>query len=456
MTTQDSNNKAGSVSIDEVFIISRNNVEYNIKDIVIEINLFEDMYQPCLTGNVQVSDGHDLINLLPIVGEELIRIKLSTPSFPAGDCLYKTFKIYAITDKTPVMTDTTQVFTIHFISQEGFLDSAFPIQGTFTGNVNDVASSIFNKYIQLPRNTKDGVELDGNTELLLTDTTKNVIQFNSPNWTAFKCINYVAARSLRTDNDGSNFVFFETNKTFVFGSVQELIDMQVKQKFLLESYKYSPPNSDFPDGNHGGFQFRKPDLSTEYRIVEEFHTDEDFNLLNSNMTGHLANRIITYDLLHKQVNTLDYDYLAEWYKYKHIDYNSVLESGSPVVSSSQLRASVSSTSVYPQNQLLFSGGKDTTNKYIDKIISSRKSLMADINARRVSILVNGRWDAEVGMLVEFLMPSFKSKPLNTDENVFDPFYSGIYLITCIRHKVNAQNHKMVMELCKDSTTGNKS
>lgn len=450
MSENVSNNKAGGVEITECTLISRTNVEYNLKNIVIEINIFEDMYQPCLAGNVVISDGMDLINTLPIVGEELIRIKINTPSFPDADCIYKTFKIYAVTDKIPVMTDTTQIFTLHFISQEGFLDSAFVVNGTFSGNVSDVASSIFERFVKLPRNINDGVESKDNTELTILDTTKNVITFNSPSWTAFKCLNYVAARSLRTDNDGSNFMFYETNKTFVFGSIQELIDMQMKSGFLFESYKYSPPNSALPS-SASTFQFRKPDLDSGYRIIEEFHVLEDFNLLNSNMVGHLSSRVVTYDLMSKQVKVNDYDYLSEWNKYKHIDKNSVLDSGTPVISSSQLRASTSNISIYPQNKSLFTNTVDTTNKDIAKILSSRMSLMADINSRKVSILVNGRTDIECGMLIEILVPSFKSKDNVSETDVYDEFYSGIYLITCIRHKINSQNYKMMLECVKDST-----
>ncbi len=452
MTTKptDKINYAGDVNVEEVVIISRTGQEYDIKNLVAEINIFEDIFSNCMTGNILVADGMDLINNIPLVGEELIRLRISTPTFPEGEEFYKTFKLYGLGDKAPTFTDRTQVYTLHFISQEGYIDSLVQVNGSFSGNVGDVVSNLFDRFVKIPRNTIDGVESKNETDLTILDSTKNTISFNSPSWSPFKCINYVTSRSLRTDNDGSNFVFYETNKGFVYGSIQELIDMQMKNKFLFEQYIYAPNNVSIPD-NANGFKYRKPSLDRSYRLVEDFVTEEDFNLLHSNMVGHLANRVVTYDLLNKRMKVNDYDYISEWDKYKHVDKNSTISTGTPIVSTTQLRSSNSSVMVYPQHQHTFNGGKDNTNANIDKILSSRMSMFADINMRKISIIVNGRTDIECGMLVEFLLPSFKSKDTIKDSNdVLDKFYSGVYLISSIRHKITPSKHTMRLELIKDS------
>lgn len=447
--------RAGDVNIDDVIIISRTGVEFDIKNLVAEINIFEDMFSTFMTGNIVISDGNDLINSIPLVGEELIRLRIGTPSFDDDDEIYKTFKIYAITDKAAIFSDRTQAYTLHFMSQEGFIDSVVRVNGTFTGNVNDVVSNLYDKFLKMARNTIDGVESRNDTELILLDNAKNIITFNSPSWTPFKCINYVASRSLRDDNNGSNFVFFETNKGFVFGSIQELIDMQAKQNFRFARYVYAPANVSVPTDKSDS-HYKKPSLDYSYNLVEEFITDEDFNLIHSNMAGHLSNRVVTYDLINKQMRVNDYDYLAEWDKYKHVDKNSMSKTGVPIVSERQIRASNTCTMIEPQHPFLFNGNKDTTNKNIDKIVSTRTSLLADINSRKVSIIVPGRTDIECGMLVDFILPAFKTKDLSeTVEDVSDKFYSGTYLISAIRHKITPAKHVMRLELIKDSVPNSK-
>lgn len=441
---------AGDVNINEIILISRTGQEYDIKNLVSEINIFEDMFANCLTGNVMISDGKDLINEVPIVGEELIRVNISTPTFGDDDAIYKTFKIYAVTDKVTAVNDRSQVYIAHFISQEGYLDSMMQINGTFRGNVADVVSGIFDKYLKLPRNTIEGIESRNNTELSILDKTKNDIVFNSPSWSPFKCINYVASRSLRDDNDGSNFLFFETMKGFVYGSLQEIVDMQRKTGFVYEQYMYAPANVKLPRPDRG-YTYKKPALDRSYRLVDEFTSGGDFNLINSHTVGHLSNRVVTYDIFNKVSNVLNYDYLSEWNKYKHVDKNSVVDGGTPVVTDVQLRSSDACIVVQPIHTQLFNGNIDNTNKNIDKIVSSRMSLLADINSRQLSILVGGRTDIECGMLVEFLLPALKSKELITnEEDAFDAFYSGVYIITAIRHKVNPSKHMMRLELSKTS------
>lgn len=447
--------RAGDVNISEVVIISRSGTEFDIKNIVAEINIFEDMFSPIMTGNIVISDGSDLINTLPIIGEELIRLRIGTPTFEDDDEIYKTFKIYAITDKTAIFSDRTQAYTLHFISQEGYIDSIARVNGTFSGNTNDVVSRLFDSFVKMARNTVDGVESRNETELTLLDNTKNIITFNSPSWSPFKCINYVASRSLRDDNYGSNFVFFETNKGFVFGSIQELIDMQTKQDFLFARYIYAPADVSVPNGNPESL-YKRPSLEHSYNLVEEFITDEDFNLLNSNLVGHLSNRVVTYDIVNKQMKVNDYDYLTEWDKYKHVDKNSKSKTGSPIVSERQLRAANTCIMMEPQHPFLFNGNKDTTNKDIDKIVSSRMSMLADITTRKMSIIVPGRTDIECGMLTEFILPAFKTKDLSeTKEDVEDKFYSGTYLITAVRHKITPAKHMMRIELSKDSIPNKK-
>lgn len=441
---------AGDVNINEVILISRTGQEYDIKNLISELNIFEDMFANCLTGNVMISDGKDLINEVPIVGEELIRINISTPTFGEEDSIYKTFKIYAITDKVAAVNDRSQVYIAHFISQEGYMDSMMQINGTFKGNVSDVVSSIFDKFLKVPRNTTDGVESRNNTELSILDKTKNNIVFNSPSWSPFKCINYVSSRSLRDDNDGSNFLFFETMKGFVYGSLQEIVDMQRKTGFVYEQYMYAPANVKLPRPERG-YTYKKPSLDRSYRLVDEFTSGGDFNLINSHTVGHLSNRVVTYDIFNKSTNVFDYDYLSEWDKYKHVDKNSVTTGGSPIITDRQLRASDACIVVQPIHTQLFDGNIDNTNNSIAKIVSSRMSLLADINSRQLSILVGGRTDIECGMLVEFLLPALKTKDLITnDEEAFDAFYSGVYIITSIRHKINPSKHMMRLELSKTS------
>jgi hypothetical protein len=207
-----------------------------------------------------------------------------------------------------------------------------------------------------------------------------------------------------------------------------------------------------PDPSSSNFAYKKPTLDYSYRLVEDFTVVEDFNLLSSNNVGHLSNRTITFDVIKKNVSVFDYDYLTEYKKYKHVDLNSVSKNGMPVVSDRQLRSSKSQITIYPKHPGLFDNRPNTTNDEIEKILSSRISLLADISSRKLLITVPGRTDVECGMLIYFRLPAFKSKDIELeDEKTLDKFYSGVYIITAIRHKISPQKHVILLEICKDST-----
>jgi hypothetical protein len=54
-----------------------------------------------------------------------------------------------------------------------------------------------------------------------------------------------------------------------------------------------------------------------------------------------------------------------------------------------------------------------------------------------------------GCLVQFVYPETSPKGAVSDKGQ-DQLYSGIYLVSAIRHKINYRTHVMVMELIKDS------
>ena len=50
---------------------------------LIEINMFEDMFKSSITGNVIVIDTRNIIETIPLVGQERLALKIATPSLSA-------------------------------------------------------------------------------------------------------------------------------------------------------------------------------------------------------------------------------------------------------------------------------------------------------------------------------------------------------------------------------------
>ena len=78
---------AGEFAIEELKIVTpTEQVADLISDVlVIEINIFEDIFSNTLSGNIMLTDIRDIITLLPIQGQEELFLKIKTPSLSDPD-----------------------------------------------------------------------------------------------------------------------------------------------------------------------------------------------------------------------------------------------------------------------------------------------------------------------------------------------------------------------------------
>ena len=70
-----------------------------------------------------------------------------------------------------------------------------------------------------------------------------------------------------------------------------------------------------------------------------------------------------------------------------------------------------------------------------------------IQGTALKLVIKGQSYLEAGDLIEFKLRSVDEK--NTD-GAEDPQYAGKYVITKIRHQINAEKYVMVLECAKDS------
>ena len=70
---------AGEYIVDECSIITTSGKTFDIKQIVEEINIYENIYTASVTGSILVKDTTNIVNNFPIVGEERLVLKIITP-----------------------------------------------------------------------------------------------------------------------------------------------------------------------------------------------------------------------------------------------------------------------------------------------------------------------------------------------------------------------------------------
>jgi len=434
--------RAGSVYIEKIQILSSKGILLDLDDYLIEINLYEDIFTPMMRGSITLSDSRNLIEYLPIICQEFLIMKISTPTFEQK--IEKTFRIYGIKDRILARDKNTQVYTLNFISAEALFDVNLPIFKKFEGVVSDVVGEIFSNYVSLNRtinsanNTTDEIK---SSELRVLVETSNSVKFVSPGWTPFKIINWLASKSIPKEGTACNFLFFETNKAFYYTTIEYLFDTARKNNLYLGTYSMSISN--IRDNKKAG-----SDIEREFFIVNGLRQIEGIDNFQNYMNGYLSNRLIALDINNKKYEIVDYDHTQKYFEYEHADPAPV-----PFFSTTQDEEIVNpaiSISYYPVQPKLFNDFKDNISEKVKDVYGNRKSNLMDLTQFKLDITISGRTDAEVGSLLYLSYPGLQPVDESTTEKQYeDKLFSGYYIITAINHKITKHEHNMICEVIKD-------
>lgn len=69
----------GDVRIKRLILVSAVGKFINVLDYLVELNIYESIFKPGLSGTLTLGDSRNLIKDFPILGEELLIVEFTTP-----------------------------------------------------------------------------------------------------------------------------------------------------------------------------------------------------------------------------------------------------------------------------------------------------------------------------------------------------------------------------------------
>lgn len=440
---------AGSVEIQELTLLNGSLKSIDVLDYMSEINLMEDLFTPTMHGTMLFVDSRNLIKEFNLIGEEYFFLKFRTPT--SDSIIEKFFRIYSITDRKIINDKGTQSYILNFVSAETIMNEINPLFRTFKGKISDIVTNIFIEFLKIKRSpVKKNNQLafpDNATELIVLPT-ENEAKFVSPGWSPFKCINWCASKAIPEFGKACNYLFFETNKAFMFINLETLFDKNNKST-SAGTYSYNINNFNV-DKNPNEKLFNINDL----KIVKNFNQLDNYN------NGYYGNRLLSLNIKNKQVTNTDYRTTQRYQDYTHTDKDLTqpfFAKETPFSTLSDIKFNPIHPGIHgsiPENTSSFTSSftpfEDNVNERMPEIYGNRKTNMMELNQFKINLFVPGRSDIEVGRMIKLLYPDISPKGESdaTSENL-DRAYSGNYLITAINHKINSQSHMMSMEIVKD-------
>jgi hypothetical protein len=441
---------AGQFTFDKIKLFASSGNVIDISRIVTFINLYEDLYKSCITGNITIVDTNNVIMEAPVIGQEFLGFKLITPGLDDFALDYSThvFTITKINSRTSP-NPGTMVYSLAFSSPEGLRDNRTRVSKSYTDSIDSIVENVLSsaKYI----NTK---------KTLFMEETKGIKKMVVPYQHPFKLINQLKMEAVSKKHDSPHYMFYENTLGFHFRT--------------LDSLYAQKATAEFNAGDMGG----DVSLEDELKRVLQFQIVGSNDMLINVVTGMLASNVLTHDIYRKEYKHEDFEYISDFHEnnrahYDDMDkdnpiYNDVpidefdntvseftdakryFHPTSTIINNSDAQHYDENAGVAVSKNSSVSYNNPYTANNISKTIMSRKSKLAELT-QGVSVLlrVHGTTQLNVGAMVNFNLPITGAKHSGEDN---DKYLSGKYIIKSLRHmfEFTEKRHSCAMTLVKDS------
>lgn len=411
---------AGDVLIEEAILISMvSGRSMDVTNQIIGIHIFEDLFSPFTSGNLILKESLDILNNLPLMGQEYLQLKIRTPTMEDKDAIQGLFYVYNMTDRVFVV-ERNVAYKLNFVSYSALSDTNIKWSKPFEGKISDIAETLLSNWVG--KSSIGEIEITGNT-------TKYVSNY----WSPSKNLNYIANQAI-SNTSSPSYLFYQNRLGFNFkslGSMYAEATLYPDFNFNVKGREISPTGE------------ASRNLQRDYSRLTSIDFPHGFDTLNKLNKGSYASTTYTHDLVTKQYKERKFNYQDNFDKIQHLNEF-------PITANSTVAIfGPASTIMTDETHFgLYNGYGDISNSDTRQ---ERLSLLNMADAMKITVVAPGRTDYTVGqkLFLEIIQP----EPLdgtNTREESKDMLFSGYYLIGAINHNINREKHECTMELIKDS------
>ena len=415
-----------------------------IETMVVDLNIYESIFNKTLSGNLLIVDANNIIGKLPLTGNERLEFKFFTPSLSKGyDFTSKTgnpMYVYKIQNRTDI-SPRAQTYLLHFCSKEMMTNELVVVRNAQTGTYSDMVANI-------TRNE----DFLGSVKDFYFEPSWGLHKHVFTRVRPFDAIDTLALQTRSQKFEGAGYYFYETSSGFNYRSLESMMAIEGNTaRPALARFRPKPANV-----NQGG----EKDIKNEMQIAIKYRIVDQFDTLKNLRNGVFASKLIIHDQLNKTYEEVDFSYHDEYANLFHLETG---KDGTRTNNQGILPLYTregQTLSDYPESTLYlwtqtsdthYSGDTPLDNAPMAEILQKRLSQRLALQSFKLELTVPGMTGLQAGDIINFDMPSYEpaggSEPLD-----HDPYLSGRYLVTSIRHQLNRKQNKhfMVLECMKDS------
>jgi len=383
----------------------------DLRNIFLEMQIFQDLYSSVMSGNILINDGNDVFTNFYMCGNEYLKISIDKPGLNLP--LERLFRVYKTTDRKP-SSDSGQVYLLHFCSDELISSETLSVSKSYKSTkIRNIVSDILLNELKVdPQRIASLEDTSGSFDLLI------------PAYRPFEAIQWVTARGY--DQKKFCYFFFENKDGFNLTSLQTL----VKQK-PYKKLKYELKNVDRDPANN------KDSIDT-FRIIN------DFDMITSISNGSFSSRLLSIDIFNQKFENIDYSLLQAEAQ------GNLLNKFKPVNSFKNSKNETLFNSPYSFFRTYLSINDTASEKSNDvkHWMIPRAMHMSLLNHFRIQVVLPGDIQLKAGDVVEYEFPAFESA--DSSGKKLDEYRTGRYLVASINHKFSGDTFESVVELVSDS------
>lgn len=399
----------------------------DVSGIYEEINIFDNLLNPCMSGSILIRDAVGLSDKLLFDGSEALKILITKSEDSDVAYIDKTFRIYRQSNRENINL-SSETYILHFISDEYVLSEQQIVSQAYSETYSTIAKQIINNQLRV-----------SNVGFLEQSTgLKKVI---IPHLKPIEAIEWCARKAV--DSKGSpNFVFFENRLGYNFVTLSTLLSNP-----SVGTVNFAPKNL-------------TPDIVDEIWGARHVKVLSQFDFIQNTRAGVYASKFIGFDPVSRTVSELDVSYSDNYDIMSHGNKTKKL----PVVEN---RLGDLNTNTYDAKRTLyhFSSNRSVidyvksndpsslnTDNDTYRYVMQRQAIFENLYNQRVQVVLPGNFNISSGLNVILNIPK-RSERVNSDsgEDQLDKSLYGKYLIVATRHIIKYDKHEVVFEAVTDSS-----
>jgi hypothetical protein len=418
--------QASKFSLNELSIVTKTG-KLDISKIYEEINIFDSLLTPIMSGSVIVNDAIGLSPKLIFDGSEVLLVDIGKNNDSDSLRLKKAFRIYKQSNRRNV-NQNSEKYSLDFVSDEFIFSDQQRINQAYKTTYSDIAKKILTSYLKAPSTKLGGI----------FDSSSGIRDIVIPNLKPLDAIEWCAKRSV-DGKKSPNYMFFENNLGFNFVSLSSLL----AQKELF-NIKFSTKNME------------------ETNIVDDLLSPRSYEVINQTdkikmtRSGVNAGTFIGFDPITRTVQNKRIGFEDH--------YNSMSHGNkTPNFSQSTNRGGELATEAYDSKKTVSSFGVNRKNSnYVKKydptsiskvenqedFIFQRKAILSNLMNKRIKMVMPGNFQLTSGFNLNIRVPDFSLKETGGDNE--DRAVSGKYLIVATRHIIGFDKHETIIEVATTS------